>query len=235
MKRYPKYKDSGVEWLVEIPEHWDLLPLKRFITINRQTLNEDTSPEYEIEYIDIGNVDERGIIDVLQKMKFENAPSRARRVVKQNDTIISTVRTYLKAITFISENKNNLIASTGFAVLTPKKNTFPKYLTYLISSHFFVNQISADSKGVNYPAITSVELGRLKIAVTNLIEEQKTIARFLDRKLEQIGHFISNKQRLIELLKEQKTAIANRAVTKGLNPHAPMKPSDIQWLAEIPA
>lgn len=66
-------------------------------------------------------------------------------------------------------------------------------------------------------------------------EEQKTIAHFLDRKLEQISHFISNKQRLIELLKEQKTAIVNRAVTKGLNPNAPMKPSGIEWLGEIPA
>ncbi len=173
MKRYPSYKDSGIDWLGDIPEHWDLLPLKRFISINRQTLNEDTSTEYEIEYIDIGNVDERDIIDAPQKMKFKDAPSRARRVIKQNDTIISTVRTYLKAIAFISENKNNLIASTGFAVLTPKEKTFPKYLVYLVSSHFFVNQISADSKGVNYPAITSVELGRLKIAVTNFIEEQK--------------------------------------------------------------
>lgn len=234
MKRYSKYKDSGIEWLGEIPEHWDLLPLQRFININLKTLNEDTLPEYEIEYIDIGNVDERGIINPPQKMKFKNAPSRARRVIKQNDTIISTVRTYLKAIAFIGENKNNLIASTGFAVLTPKENTFPKYLTYLISSHFFVNQISADSKGVNYPAITSLELGKLKIAVTNSIEEQKKIVYFIDHKLEQINHFISNKQRLIELLKEQKTAIINRAVTKGLNPHAPMKPSGIEWLGEIP-
>lgn len=67
------------------------------------------------------------------------------------------------------------------------------------------------------------------------LEEQKTIACFIDRKLVQIDQVISNKQRFIELLKEQKSAIINRAVTKGLNPDAPMKPSDIEWLGDIPA
>ena len=233
-QKYPVYKSSGVEWLGDIPEHWEVKKLKYFVTINSEVLSEDTPPEYEIEYIDIGNVNEFGIVNVPQKIIFSNSPSRARRIVKQNDTLISTVRSYLKAIAFIKENKNNLIASTGFAVLRPNTKTCPKYLSYLISSHSFISCVVANSKGVSYPAITPLELGNLKVPIAVSEEEQQAIANFLDEKTAQIDEYIAKKQRIIELLKEQKTVIINQAVTKGINPDVPMKYSGIKWLGEIP-
>ncbi len=235
MKKYEVYKDSGLDWLGKIPEHWKVVPLKSFIIINHEVLPETTASDFDIHYIDIGNVNERGIIAEPEKVKFGQAPSRARRVVKQGDTIISTVRTYLKAIAFIQEDSSNLIASTGFGVLSPKIDVAPKYVSYLVQNHTFISQISANSYGVNYPAITPGQLGTLKIAITRDQREQNAIVAFLDHKLAEIDRFIANKQRMIALLKEQKAAIINRAVTRGIEPGVQMKPSGIEWLGEIPA
>jgi len=235
MKRYEEYKDSGIEWVKAVPEHWEIIPLKRFVTINREVLSEATPPDFDFLYVDIGNVDEKGIIAVPERVRFEQAPSRARRIIKQGDTIISTVRTYLKAIAFIKDQAHDLIASTGFAVLSPYGKTLPKYIFYLVQSHTFINQVSANSYGVNYPAITPGQLGNLKIAITRERKEQEAIVAFLDHKLADIDRFIANKERLIALLKEQKAAIINQAVTKGIDQDVPMKHSGIEWLGEIPA
>jgi len=118
----------------------------------------------------------------------------------------------------------------GF-VYFPKLKINKEFIYYLFEAGQLFQGLGKFSTQLNLNTDT---IGNIQIPLPPL-EEQKTIARFLDRKLEQIGHFISNKQRLIELLKEQKTAIVNRAVTKGLNPDAPMKPSGIEWLVEIPA
>ena len=234
MKRYPAYKDSGVSWLGEIPEQWRIVPLKFFVNLNRQVLPEGTASDFQLDYIDIGNVDEHGLIEAPARMKFGDAPSRARRVVQQGDTIISTVRTYLKAIAFISESKENLIASTGFAVLSPKKDTDQRFLAYLVRGANFINRVTAESKGVNYPAVTPNELGRFGIAVPESCDEQSAIVTFLDRRLADIDRYIASKERQIALLKEQKTAIINRAVISGINPNVRLRPSGLACITEIP-
>lgn len=127
------------DWLNNIPKHWEYKPLKYFIKMNQFALTEKTKPNYEIQYIDIGNVTFKGMLNEPEKIFFKNAPSRARRIVKAGDTIMSTVRTYLKAIAFFENVDDNLIASTGFAVLTPNKNVNPKYLKYILSSSYFIN------------------------------------------------------------------------------------------------
>ena len=93
-----KMKDSGIEWIGEIPEDWEISPLKFNISYNDEVLNENTDSEFEFDYIDISSVEYGKGIICLQPMKFKNAPSRARRIVKQDDVILSTVRTYLKAV-----------------------------------------------------------------------------------------------------------------------------------------
>jgi type I restriction enzyme S subunit len=96
---------------------WNWLRLKNVATVNDETIGEETDDSFILKYIDIGNVNSNGQIEALQEMLFKNAPSRARRIVRNGDVIISTVRTYLKAITLIASEDKNLIASTGFAVL----------------------------------------------------------------------------------------------------------------------
>ncbi|MEW6276875.1 MAG: hypothetical protein AB1556_17420, partial [Bacillota bacterium] len=87
-RRYPAYKDSGIEWLGEIPEHWEVKRLKFVVKINSNTLSEKTDPDYVIKYIDIGNVvGENGMLTEPEEMAFANAPSRARRLIKKDNVI----------------------------------------------------------------------------------------------------------------------------------------------------
>ncbi len=234
MKVYSSYKNSGIKWLGKIPLNWNTLPLKHAAIINRQALTEQTNENHELQYIDIGNVNYKGIINPPDLIRFSEAPSRARRIIKKNDTIISTVRTYLKAVAFIDSEEKNLIASTGFATLTPISKIAPKFLYYMVSSQGFVDTVTANSVGVSYPAITSTELTRIHVWLPPF-PEQRAIADFLDRKTAQIDTLIEKKQRQIELLQEHRTLLINQAVTKGLNPDVPMKDSGIEWLGEVPA
>ena len=92
-KAYSEYKDSGVEWLGEIPIHWDSKPLKFLCTCNDQVISDSTGKDYELEYVDIGSVSSLHGITKTENMIFSKSPSRARRLVQDGDVIISTVRT----------------------------------------------------------------------------------------------------------------------------------------------
>jgi type I restriction enzyme S subunit len=232
--RYPKYKDSGVEWLGEVPEHWALAPLKTVASHNDDILNEETPPDLEINYVDISSV-EAGIgIKTKEQIVFAAAPSRARRRVQHGDVIVSTVRTYLRAIARVIEPEANLVVSTGFAVIRPRKSLDPGFAGYLLSSSNFIEQVIARSTGVSYPAINASELVAIP-ALLPPIPEQHAIASFLDRETAKIDALIAEQQRLIELLQEKRQAVISHAVTKGLNPDAPIKDSGIEWLGEVPA
>ncbi len=219
-KRYPSYKDSSVEWLGRIPAHWQLTRLKYAVRQNSETLPETTDPDYELQYLDIGNVEEVAGVGSPQEMRFGNAPSRARRRVRLGDTIISTVRTYLKAIAHFESPPDNLIVSTGFAVLRPKPESHPKFVHALVRSSQFVEKVVARSVGVGYPAINPSELSCLPVWLLTF-GEQRAIAEFLDRETGKIDALVGKKERLIELLQEKRTALISHAVTQGLNPNAP--------------
>ena len=133
MSKYETYKPSGIEWIGNYPKHWEFRRLKNVCSLNKEALSDKTPFDYLIEYIDIGNTNDKGEFLELQEIEFSEAPSRARRKVEDGDTIISTVRTYLRAIAFIEQPKENLIVSTGFAVLNPIKRTLvPKFLFYQV-------------------------------------------------------------------------------------------------------
>lgn len=234
MNRYERYKDSGIPWLGEIPEHWNICHLKDEVTFNDEVLGDKTDADYEILYVDISSVSLIEGIVQKEPMSFENSPSRARRIVKNGDVIVSTVRTYLKAITQIQDAEDNLIVSTGFAVLRPKENLFPRFLGYWVQSENMIGAIVSNSVGVSYPAINATDLVRLPIVKLPL-KEQTAIAHYLDTKLGEIDALIDKQQTLIEKLAEQRTAVITHAVTKGLNPAAPMKNSGVEWLGDVPA
>ena len=232
-KPYPVYKPSGVDWLGDIPAHWDVRRLKYLATVNDEALPETTDPEMGITYVDIGNVDSVEGITGTEDLVFEDAPSRARRIVRQGDVIISTVRTYLKAIARIEPTDANLIVSTGFAVVRPR-HLHDGFVAYALSSPYFVERVVAHSTGVSYPAISASELVCLDIAFPPL-PEQQSIASFLDRETARLDALVSREERLIELLKEKRTALITRTVTRGLDPNTPMKDSGVEWLGEIAA
>ena len=232
-QKYADYKDSGVEWLGEIPSHWDSKPLKYLCTYNDEVLTEATSSDTEIQYIDIGSVSATEGISHIETMLFKDAPSRARRIVKDGDVIVSTVRTYLEAIAPIDNPPENLIVSTGFAVIRPNKNLYKGYAAYCLRAKGFIKEVVARSVGVSYPAINSSDL--VNIAVPSIAySEQTKIANFLDHETAKIDSLIDKQEQLIELLKEKRQAVISHAVTKGLNPNVPMKDSGVEWLGEVP-
>lgn len=233
LRRYPDYKDSGVPWLGDIPSHWEVKKLKHSVTYNDEALSDKTDPQYEIEYIDISSVSLIEGITKKEKMTFDNSPSRARRIVKKGDVIVSTVRTYLKAIAQVEDDIEGLIVSTGFAVLRSKDELLPDYLGYWVQSDYIVSNIMSRSVGVSYPAINATDLVRLPIIKIPKLEQQ-AIVNFLDNELDHIDTLISKQKQLLDRLAEQRSAVITHAVTKGLDPDVPLKDSGVEWLGEIP-
>lgn len=232
-KAYPEYKESGVEWLGRVPKHWSAKPLKFLCTFNDQVISESAGHDYEIEYVDIGSVNSSQGITKTETMLLSKAPSRARRLVKDGDVIISTVRTYLEAISPIINPPDNMVVSTGFAVIRPSFGLNHAFAAYCLRANGFIKEVVARSVGVSYPAINASDL--VNIPAPNMpVTEQLRIANFLDHETAKIDNLIEKQQQLIELLKEKRLAVISHAVTKGLNSDAPMKDSGVEWLGEVP-
>lgn len=203
-------KDSGIEWIGEIPYEWNVVSLKHLVKLNENTLSEQYCGD--ILYIDIGSVNNCGEISNIQEFAFTDAPSRARRIAKENDVIISTVRTYLKAIARIPKQYDGYICSTGFAVLTPKTIN-AHYLYYVLFTDTFTSRVELFSNGISYPAINSSQLSEISVIVTANKNEQKKIADYLDKKCAEIDNLISIKQSKINELKEYKKSLIYEYVT----------------------
>lgn len=205
-------KDSGIEWIGKIPQHWKIEKLKFISECNKEVLSENTESSKTIDYIEIGSVTNENGINDHQTFTFENAPSRARRIVKHGDTIISTVRTYLKAIAYIDEQYDNYICSTGFAVFTPSSKILPKFLFHALHSEWFVSTVEANSVGISYPAINTTNIVNYKIAIPS-VKEQEQILKYLDKKCSEIDKAITGKEQLIEKLTEYKKSLIYECVT----------------------
>jgi len=210
--RYPAYKDSGVEWLGEVPEHWGLKPIKAVATCNDQALPESTPSDYEIDYVEISGVTEGRIVETTL-MQFGDAPSRARRQLRHGDVLVSTVRTYLRAIAPVVVPPENLIASTGFAVIRPRAID-AGYMRYVFLAEYLIAEVIARSVGVSYPAVNASDLMRLRAPMPPE-DEQRAIAAFLDRETAKIDALVADQEKLIALLQEKRQAVISHAVTKG--------------------
>lgn len=208
--------------------------LKDVASVNIRTLDENTPGDYAFKYIDISSVSFENGIDLGQDIEFSQAPSRARRIVKKGDVLVSTVRTYLRAIADIDWEADNVVASTGFAVFSPNDTIIPRFMAYAVKSSDVINQICSNSKGVSYPAIQASSLSAVEIPYFD-ISMQEAIAAYLDRECEKIGRQIALLERKADAYIRLRRSIINRAVTRGLKPNTPLKPSGIPWIASIPA
>lgn len=233
MERYAEYKDSGIDLMPHIPQSWEAKPLKVIADCNTRVLSENTDEEAEIIYIDIGSVNYGQGICNTQEFTFANAPSRARRIVKTGDTIISTVRTYLKAIAYIDKEYNDNICSTGFAVYTPKSGVNRRFFFYALNADWFVSDVERYSVGISYPAITSTALSALK-TILPPIDEQERIVAYLDRRTAEIDSLLADLQSQVEMLDTCKWELIAEAVTKGLDKSVVMKDSSVDWIGETP-
>lgn len=193
------------------------VPLKRVVGINLQTLPETTEPGFEFRYVDIGAVGRGQLNSEPEATVFASAPSRARRLVRQGDTIISTVRTYLRAVWPVQDSATDLVVSTGFAVLTPTRSIDSRYLGWLVQSDVVVEEVVARSVGVSYPAINPSDIGTVRVPLPPLAH-QRAIADYLDRETARIDAVIEKKQRMLELLEERLQVQVDLATVPGDEP-----------------
>lgn len=187
--------------------------LKYLSTINDESLDEDTDVNLEIQYIDIGNVDPFGNTEEPALYRFGSAPSRARRCVRDGDVIVSTVRTYLKAIMQIHDAPDNLVVSTGFAVIRPIEEEFhADYCKYAVRESAFLAEVEKRSVGVSYPAINTTDLANIPVSVYPP-PQQRIIAEHLDRETTRLDTLMAKVRETIALLGERRSALIAAAVT----------------------
>lgn len=196
------YKLTKVGW---IPKDWEVLTFKDIAHIDRESLSGKTDPDYTFDYISLSDVNSDDFTLETTRLKFKNAPSRARRKVHKGDVLMSTVRPNLQGFSIIRDNVNDLIASTGFAVLSIRVNYSNEYLYHFLFSSGISRQLHSLLVGSNYPAINSSDVKRLKIGLPDYAE-QKTIAQVLstwDKAIENLTQLIAEKQQKKKTLMQQ--------------------------------
>lgn len=168
----------SVEYLMK--QTYDKVQLKKCTSINEKSLSSKTSRDFKLKYIDIASIIAPKKMGDLSTYTFKDAPSRARRIVKKNDLVISMVRPYLKAFVQIKSDEPNLIASTGTAVVSANENISNDYIFHTLFSKDFISHCENRMNGTNYPAITSTDLGEFSIPLPNF-ENQMIIADELNK------------------------------------------------------
>ncbi|MDP3722188.1 MAG: restriction endonuclease subunit S [Candidatus Omnitrophota bacterium] len=168
--------------MINLPHDWMRDRLKDLCIVNGASLPAGTDPDFEFPYLEISNVDYFGIVDrnAIEGLRFEDAPSRARRIVAQNSTIISSVRPNLQAVAFFPDDTSGLICSTGFNVVQPDEHRLvPRYAYYVLISDYARQYFEAVATGVGYPAVADKDFGALIFPVPHR-PEQERIATYLD-------------------------------------------------------
>ncbi|MFJ9185229.1 restriction endonuclease subunit S [Streptomyces anulatus] len=204
--------------------------IKDIARINSRVLPEGTDEELRFRYIDISAVDGLGNVLIPEEdVAFENAPSRARRLAPAGSVIVSTVRTYLKAIASAPESDDPLVFSTGFAVLEAMAGVDSRYLAYHCRSSLFIDAVVARSVGVSYPAISPSEIGDLPILLPAL-EEQRRIAEFLDVETARIDRLVAKRSEMRGLLALRRERIIESEL--GIDQNARRHMTPLKYLAE---
>jgi type I restriction enzyme S subunit len=238
MRTYPEYKDSGVEWIGEIPKGWSLVSLKHLVS-DKITDGPHETPEFledGIPFISAEGVVDNGI-DFSRKRGFiskELHQEYSRKCKPQKDDIflVKSGSTTGKSAIVSTDCEFN-IWSPICIIRSKLSKILPRYFFHSIQSPYFQTLIETNWSFGTQPNIGMGVIENLKVTVPPL-SEQKLISRYLDKKTEQIDRLVEKIQKKIELLKEQRTSLINQCVTKGLNPNVEMKDSGIEWIGEIP-
>jgi len=230
-KAYGEYKESGVEWLGEIPGNWGYISISRMFTRIKRT------GHIERELLSVYR--DYGVIPKSSRDDNNNMPSEdlsPYQLVEINDLVMNKMKAWQGSIA-ISECEG--IVSPAYFVYSPKlifnDLALPKYIHYLLRNSIYITQYLSRSKGirVNQWDLDPDEFKSIDVLLPTK-EEQFQIAAFLDHETAKIDTLIDKQQQLIELLKEKRQAVISHAVTKGLDPDVPMKDSGVEWLGEVP-
>ena len=218
MERYEKYKDSGINWLGEIPHEWSMSTIGRefFVKaggdVNRDDYSDMQSDEFRYP--------------IYTNTVKESAPYGYTRVANyKSNTITVTGR---GDVGYAAYRDHPYDAIIRLLVLTPKKENFCKYFAYFINA--IINfQVGSSAIG----QLSTQQIAPYPICLPT-VNEQNEICNYLDSKVAQIDILIADKEKLTDLLQEKRQSIISEAVTKGLDPTVPMKDSGIEWIGEVP-
>ena len=172
------------------------ISLDQFADVNPEGVTKSYSHD-QIEYIDISSVGSGYLVDSIRVIPLKEAPSRAKRIIRTGDTILSTVRPNLRSFLFVKDAKSNSIASTGFAVLRAKSNADPRFIYYAVTDSQFTGYLTNNTKGTSYPAVDSDTILRGEVPDFHL-QEQKRIGKILSS----YDDLIENNRRRIQLLEQ---------------------------------
>ena len=222
--KYGAYKESGVEWLGDVPAHWERARVGRYFEERREKVSDK-------DYAPL-SVTKAGIVPQLDTAAKTDDKDN-RKLVLSGDFVINS-RSDRKGSAGIADRDGSV--SLINTVLRPMPNLVGPFVHYLLRSVAFQEEFYRWGKGI-VADLWSTNYSEMKniILPVPLAPEQLAIAAFLDRETAKIDALIGEQERLIELLKEKRQAVISHAVTKGLDPHASMKDSGVEWLGEVPA
>lgn len=228
IKRYLQYKDSGIKWLAEIPEHWEIKP--GFIVVEERNEKNKDLRENTVLSLSYGNI----IIKSEDKLTGLVPESfETYQIVYPNDIIIRPTDLQNDKVslrTGFSQHKG--IITSAYINLKVKDKFYPYYVYLFLYTIDITKIIYGLGSGLRQN-LSFLDLKRFPFPIPPL-SEQKSIADYLDKKTEQIDKAIVQKEQMIELLKERKQILINRAVTRGLNPDVSLKDSGVDWIGEVP-
>ncbi len=228
MQCYPKYEPVDFDYVRELPAGWQLVPNIAIFAerVERGHLNE------ELLAVTIS----KGIIkqtELEHKKDISNDDKSHYKFVQCGDIAYNKMRMWQGAVGY---SQYQGIVSPAYVVLSPKVPLNPRFFHYLFRTGFYANYSKRFSYGIcdDQLSLRSKDFKRM-YAIVPPLDVQDAIVAYLDRKSARANDFIAKQTRLVEVLKEQKQAVINQAVTKGLNPDAPLKESGIEWIGKIPA
>jgi type I restriction enzyme S subunit len=228
-QKYSEYANSNVKWLGSIPSHWSIFSGKRlFRNVRRQALASDEQLAASQKY---GVVPQSMMMELNDsKVMLALKGTESFRHVDKNNFVIS-LRSFEGGI---EHSDYEGCVSPAYTVLEPAKRIFAKYYKYLLKCGPYISALQSatdslrDGKSITFEQFSAITLAYPEY------DEQIQIANFLDHETAKIDTLIDKQQQLIKLLKEKRQAVISHAVTKGLNPAAPMKDSGVEWLGEVP-
>ena len=237
---YTAYKPSGISWLGEVPEHWEVRRLHTIATVTPSNVdkhvNQNETPVHLCNYVDVYKNDEINL-----DIPFMAATAKPEEIekfqLKKDDVLItkdSETWDDIGVPALVADSMPNVLCGYHLAVLRPMRAMLGGFLAWGIRSGPVSYQFHVVAKGVTRYGISRPGLQSVCVPLPPF-PEQRAIARYLDYVDRRIQRYIRAKERLIELLEEQKRAVINQAVTRGLDPDVPLKPSGVEWLGDVPA
>ena len=233
LKPYPKYKDSGIKWIGDIPEGWEVIKGKfKFKIKGGYAFPSDDFVDEGVSLVRIGDMIEGSInTKNCAKLPREYLLRKKEFLLQENDILVAMTGATIGKISEVPKTNEKLLLNQRVGKIESKENK--EYYKYLLGVDFIQKQIKLICEGSAQENISSEQIETFFIL--NLNDEQQTaITSFLDKKSAKIDSLIEKDKKLIALLKEKRTALINHAVTKGLDPNVKLKDSGVEWMGEIP-